>query len=119
MMHKKIISLFLLSVFLLVPVAALAVEGFDAGARPGLNLGAGGQWLNGIITTIISFLWVLFIAFAIIMFLVAGFQFLVAQGEPEGVKKAQKSLLWGAIGIFVGIVAFLLPFIIRLKIFGA
>lgn len=114
-MYKKIISLFSLSL-ILFPTIIVAAP-FDAGQRPGVNVNAGGQWLIDVITQIISFLWILFIAFAVIMFIVAGFQFLAAQGEPEGVKKAQKSVLWGSIGVFLGVMAFLLPFIIRLWIF--
>src|SRR3989344_34982 len=115
-MSKKVFPIIFTSILLLLPIVVVAA-GFEAGPRPASNLTADNQWLTGVITGIISFLWILFIAFAIIMFIVAGFPFLSAQGEPEGIKKAQKSILWGAIGIFLGIVAFLLPFVIRFWVF--
>lgn len=101
-----------MSVLLLLPTITFAAP-FDAGARPVPNLNAGTPWLLNIITGIIGLLWVLFIAFAVIMFIVAGFFFLKAQGEPAELVTARKALLWGMIGVVVGIIAFLLPFIIR------
>lgn len=116
MMNQKIILLILFSILLLSPIVSLAAP-FDAGTRPGTNLNAGTQWLNDLITSLISSIWMLFVAFAIIMFIAAGFLFLKAQGEPAEVGTARKALLWGVIGFAVGILAFLLPFIVRLWIF--
>lgn len=115
--NKKILfSAISLSVLMLLPVAVFSAP-FDAGVRPVVNVGANDQILTTIVTRIISLIWEAFIAFAIIMFIVAGFQFLAAQGEPDGVGKAKKSVLWGVIGLIVGILAFLLPFIVRWWIF--
>lgn len=114
-MNKKLLSIISFGGLLLSPGIILAA--FDAGRRPEPNLNAGNQWLTNLITAILSSIWMLFIAFAIIMFLVAGFQFLKAQGEPGEVATARKSLLWGMVGVLVGVLAFLLPFIIRYWIF--
>ncbi|OGZ66430.1 MAG: hypothetical protein A3C50_02475 [Candidatus Staskawiczbacteria bacterium RIFCSPHIGHO2_02_FULL_43_16] len=65
-----------------------------------------------VINATLNLIWILLVIFAIIMFIVAGFQFLSARGEPEGIKKAQQSVLWGAVGMVVAIIAFSLPKII-------
>lgn len=110
-MNKKLFPIVSLSILLLLPIVAVAA-GFDAGNRPPTNVAANNATILAIITNTFNLLWLIFVAFAIVMFLVAGFQFLAAQGEPDGVKKAQKSVLWGAIGVALGILAFLIPFII-------
>lgn len=110
-MNKKIVSTFIASIFSLMPILSLAA--FDAGTRPAFNLTANDQWLTNLITGAFTLLWSLFIAFAIIMFIVAGFQFLSAQGEPDNLSKARKSVLWGVVGVVMGFLAFLIPFIVR------
>lgn len=115
-MYKKIFSIISSGALLLLPVTVFGAP-FDAGTRPGANINADQQWLNGIITALISSIWMLFVAFAIIMFIVAGFAFLKSQGEPSEIATARRALLWGIIGVAVGVLAFLLPFIIQLWIF--
>ncbi|MFY9462516.1 MAG: hypothetical protein WAP51_04940, partial [Candidatus Sungiibacteriota bacterium] len=44
-------------------------------------------------------------AIAIIMILVAAFQFLTAAGNEEKVSTARKSLMWGLVGIAVALFA--------------
>lgn len=102
MIHKKL--MIITAVLLVLPVTSLAivVPTNAPGTIAGFSLG----WL---INVILDFIWIIFFAFSIIMFIWAGFQFLSAQGEPEGVKTAQKSVMWGAVGVAVAIVAFSLP----------
>lgn len=66
-----------------------------------------------VIIAILNFIWPIFIGFAIIMLLLAGFLFLTAQGEPSKVKEARFAVIWGVVGIIVGILAFSIPFIVR------
>ena len=54
--------------------------------------------------------------FAIVMFVLAGFQMLQAQGDPEGVGKARMSVIWGMVGVALGILAFSIPFFVRTQI---
>ena len=97
--NKKLITLSVLLTLLVSPLIAFALPG---------------QVLNipGVMLSIISFIWPLFVGFAIIMFLVAGFLFLTASGDPGKVKSAKDALIWGIVGVIVGILAFSLPFII-------
>lgn len=51
-------------------------------------------------------------AIAIIMILVAAFQFITAGGNEEKVATARKSLMWGLIGLAVALFAYVaLPFV--------
>lgn len=112
-MNKKVFSLFLSIILSFLPITALA--DFSSGEVP---FASNPQNFNvftivsDIITKILNLMWVVLVAFAMIMFLVAAFQFLSAQGEPEEIKKARNSLIWGVVGLAVAIIAFSLPRII-------
>ena len=114
-MNKKIVSV--LTFFLVTaPIAAIAATP-DFGTPPAISTNSTQAnailFINNTLGFILDIIWIVFIAFAVIMFLVAGFQFLSAQGEPDGVSKARKSLIWGSIGVVVAVAAFVLPFIVR------
>lgn len=111
-MLKKIL---LLSLIALVAIPAIGVA-IDFGRPPEVQDQPNAESANFVLNflgSILDILWIIFIAFAIIMFIVAGFQFLAAQGEPEGLGKAKKAVLWGVIGVVVAIAAFTLPFFIK------
>ncbi|OGZ66432.1 MAG: hypothetical protein A3C50_02465 [Candidatus Staskawiczbacteria bacterium RIFCSPHIGHO2_02_FULL_43_16] len=117
-MTRKIVLSLLTLLVLIIPGIGLAAGPF--GDAPGIvtnpNQLPGGSFtvfFGNLIGKILDVLWIVFIAFAIIMFIVAGFQFLAAQGEPDGVGKARKFLLWGVIGVLVAVAAFTIPFFIR------
>lgn len=57
-------------------------------------------------TKIISMTWAIFAGFSVVCFIIAGFMFLTAQGEPEKLKAARSAVIWGFIGIIVGIIAY-------------
>src|SRR3989338_2131195 len=103
-MSKKIIILFVWTGMVLPFIA----RAFDP---PALG---GGEIINVLVlfNRIFSFLWPLFVVFAILMFIFSGYIFLVAKGDPGKIKLAKDALLWGIIGVGVGILAFSLPFII-------
>lgn len=103
---------------IIATAAGPAPAGFDAGTRPVVGSAADSATLLSILTGVFTLIWTVFIAFAIIMFIIAGFQFLSARGEPGELEKARHSLIWGSIGVAVAILAFLLPFIIRGYVFG-
>lgn len=109
MVNKKIFLLLLLTTLFVLPIIVLAGE-FNAGNVPFApeNFDVG-NIITGTITKTLNLIWILLVIFAIIMFIVAGFQFLAARGEPEGIKKAQLSVLWASVGLVVAIVAFSVP----------
>ncbi len=69
-----------------------------------------------VINAVFAILWPLFAAFAVIMFIYAGFLFLNASGDAGKVGDARQAVLWGTVGIAVGLLAFSIPFIIKLLI---
>ena len=54
-----------------------------------------------LIDAIINIIFMLAIAIAPIMFIVAGFYFVTAAGEPEKINMAKKMILWTLIGLLV------------------
>lgn len=100
----KLISVSLL----LLPVVSVAqVGGME---NPGLNLAILGIAVGRVV-------WVAFTIIAVIAFVVAGVQFLTAQGDPEKISRAKMSFVWGIAGIIVGIIAFSIILIIRNSLF--
>lgn len=57
-------------------------------------------------SNIIDKIWIIFAAFAVIMFIYAGIMFLTANGEASKLTTARHAVLWGVIGVIVGILAF-------------
>ena len=106
-MNKKIIA----SVSLLVLAAMPMIASADI-PNPTIPEQQGGNVID-IINTILNFIWPVFIGVAVIFFLVAAFIFVTANGDPGKVGAARQSLLWGVIGIVVGVIAFSLPFLIQ------
>jgi len=58
-----------------------------------------------LIDAIINIIFYLAIAIAPIMFIVAGFHFITAVGDPEKIKTAKRIILWTLIGLLVVISA--------------
>ena len=104
---KKVFPILFVAMVLLAPLPVLA--DFDAGQAPFAQGQPVDTLVNNIINATLNLIWILLVIFAIIMFIVAGFQFLSARGEPEEIKKAQQSMLWGAVGMVVAIIAFSVP----------
>jgi len=104
-MNKKIFILSLL--FLFLPVLALAQFVPPVlGAVP-----AGG--IIGIVNISLTLVWIIFVAIAVIMFVVAGIQFLTAQGDPSKIATARQSVIWGSVGIVVALIAFSVIAVLR------
>jgi len=106
-MNKKLIALSAL-VALALPVVSLAVEG--VGANPPATTVIG---IVYIINQVVNIVWWVFIAIAIILFLVTGILFLNAHGDPGKLETARQALIWGTVGVFVGIIAFSIIFIVK------
>ncbi len=106
-MNKKLITSINVAVVLALPVFALAFNpGAIPNSVPGLTIGA-------LVDIVFSIVWPVVVAFSIIMFILAGFMFMTAQGDAEKINTARSSVIWGAVGIAVALIAFSIPFIVR------
>ncbi|MCK4520866.1 hypothetical protein KAT95_03345 [Candidatus Parcubacteria bacterium] len=59
-----------------------------------------------LVNSIVNFIFMLAIAIAPIMFIIAGFAFITAAGDPAKVQKAKDIALWTAIGLMVVLMAY-------------
>jgi hypothetical protein len=99
---KKEISFLLLVAFIALPQLALA-DGFTViqlNQLKSFNLD-----IVKLIEAILNILWPITVAVVIAMFMWAGVQFLLAQGDPAKIAVARQSLIWGFVGIIVIILA--------------
>ena len=71
-------------------------------AQPAVQIGS----IYALVTQIERLMWIVFGGIAVIMFVVAGIQFLTAGGQPEKIQAARSSLIWGIAGVVVAIVAY-------------
>jgi membrane protein implicated in regulation of membrane protease activity len=94
-MFKKVLFLILLAVLICSPSAfVLALKSY--GSAPGL-----GQIVSGIANAA----WIIFTVFAVVMFVSAGIMFLTSQGDAKKVETARAAVIWGIVGVVVGIIA--------------
>ncbi len=105
-MNKKLITLSVIFTSLALPFVVLGLNHPDF--YPGGDLDTG-----IIIDKIFNFIWPIFGAIAILMFIFAGFLFLTAQGDPTKISSAKKALMWGIIGTAVALLSSSIPFIIN------
>ena len=106
-MHKKILSLFSISILLLLMLPAAVFAQGPANCSNGTAATDPGFWITCIINRIVTIVvWPVFITAVVIMFILAGFKFLTAQGEPTKIIEARKTLIWAVVGVVVGVVAF-------------
>jgi len=106
-MNKKLAVVLSAAVLLAMPAIMLA------DINPGTAPNAQSLNVTQIINIVLNFLWPIFVGFAVIMFLVAGFYFMTAQGDPGKIANARSFVLWAIVGVVVGVLAFSIPFIIR------
>lgn len=104
-MNKKLIILFSLAFLLSLPAVSLAV---NLMGLPGTT-----NDIFKVIGNIFGLIWPIFAGFAVIMFVVAGFLFLTAQGDAAKLKDARNAVVFGAVGVGVGLLAFSIPLIIQ------
>src|SRR5205085_1012676 len=108
-MNKNIIT-GVITAALMLPVMALA---FNAGPIPATNPGLN---VSTLIDTIFNVLWPILVAIIIIMFVLAGFMFLTARGDPDTIGKARQALIWGVAGVVVILLAWSITFVVRNQI---
>lgn len=108
-MNKKLIAASLSAVLLALPAVMLAAQ-FNPGGIPNA---APALTINDLVDIIFSILWPVAVAFFIVMFVIAAFQFFTAQGDPEKIKSARNFVIWGVVGVVVALLAWSIPFIVR------
>ena len=104
-MNKKIISASGVIALLALPALAFAVPA---------QLGGNIYGLTGTLTDIVAnVLWTVAVTFVIVMFVIAGFKFMTAQGDPGKVGEARNAVIWGTAGTAVIILAWSLLAIVK------
>lgn len=99
-MNKKLIISFALTTLLALPVLVFAAP--PAGVP---ILGIGG--IANALSSIENFVFAIFLALAVIMFIVAGYYFLISD-----VTKGRSAVIYGTIGVGVAILSYSIVFIV-------
>jgi len=68
------------------------------------------------VTVLFNVFWIIAVAFIVVMFVLAGFKFFTAQGDPSKVQEATRAVVYGIIGVAVVILAFSIIAIVRLTL---
>lgn len=106
-MNKKILVLYLASLILILPVV-VAAGGVEIPDTPRGDLN-----ITTLINGIFGIIWPFFAALAIFAYLLAGFLFLTSKGNPQKVDEARAAVVWGSVGIAVGILSLSIPWVIK------
>lgn len=96
---KILLSLFVLSL-ILMPFLALA-QGTSNASLPTLTLATLPQSLPNVVSQVINALLYVVGTVAVIFLIIAGFQFIVAAGNPDGVQKARAAALNTVLGLII------------------
>jgi len=105
-MNKKLAAVVSSAALLALPALAFA----GVLAPPPLPNTTVDVW--GVINKIIGFIWPIFFGVAIVMFLISGFMFLTAAGDPNKIKLGRDALIWGIVGVLVGVLSISIPYIV-------
>ena len=97
-----------LTALLLLPVIALAQPGTLTVSLPVL--------ISNLVATALQVLWIIAIGFVVIMFVIAGFKYLTAQGESSKIDEANKAIIWGTVGTAVIVLAWSIISLVRIQI---
>lgn len=102
MSNKKNITpiILALSVAMLLPLLASAITFSNTPATNGIT---SIPWL---ISSVVSIVWQGFAGLAVVMFIIAGAQFLLAEGDPEKLRTARRFIIWGVVGVAVAILGY-------------
>jgi len=66
-----------------------------------------------VITVLFQVFWMIAVAFVVVMFVLAGFKFFTAQGDPSKVHEATRAVVYGIVGTAVVILSFSMVVIVR------
>lgn len=107
-MNKKIGIISASVVALLLPAIGLA--------QPGVLTLPVTTVVDGIINVGLYILWAVAVAFVIIMFSIAGFKYLTAEGQQAKIDEANKAVIWGTVGTAVVVLAWSIVSLVRVQI---
>jgi len=102
MINKKILFIILLGVILLPTIILAQLRDYG-----------GGTSLSGMVSGLERAAWIIFGLIVVVCFVAAGVIFLTAQGQPDKIKTAQSAVIWGVVGVIVGILAYSIMAIIQ------
>jgi len=102
---KKIVLSLAAVAVLIAPVAAMAID-YTVPQQQSLDV-------PGLVDKILTPVWQIFIGLAVIMIIVAGVLFLTAGGAAEKIATARQALIWGVVGIAIGVLAFSITYIVK------
>ena len=91
---KRILPTLVLFMALALPVMVLA----DEPSPP--------TTIQGLINAVTPVVWVIFGFIVLICFVYAGVKFLTAGGSPDKLEDARKGVMYGVVGVAVGIIAY-------------
>ena len=105
---NKIISVFAILVVLVFPVVTAA--------QPGELTIPISDVILSLLLIVQNILWMIAVTFTIVMFVLAGFQYLTAKGDPSKIQDANKSIIWGSAGATVIVLAWSVISVVRVQI---
>ncbi len=111
-MKQKIFALTLVGLSIAVPFVALAqVTQPIPSVQPRIDITDVGTFL-ALLNRIVGYIFTILMIVAVIFILRAAFTYLTAGGDPARVGTAHNSLIYAAVAIAVGIVAYSVPLIV-------
>ena len=115
-MNKKIFLIFGVTFLIMSPPLILLASG------PNIVDIAGGltpeDVFGNVKDAVLRILWSISIGFVIIMFSLAGFKYLTAEGDSNKISEANKAVIWGLLGATVIVLAWSVVSIIGSCIYG-
>jgi len=96
--QKIILSLAVLSLITL----PIAVSAYTSPTEPGSTVAD----VEGLVSSLVGKIWIVFAAIAVVMFVFAGVTFLLAGGAPEKIATARSAAIWGVVGVVVMVLSF-------------
>ncbi len=105
-MNKKITVALASTILLVLPLVSMAIVFTGQPGESNINII---YVIQGILTTT----WWAFMGLVVILFIIAGISFLTAEGDPTKLEQARQFVLWGTVGVIVGVLAFSAIIIVR------
>ncbi len=115
-MSKKTVVQFVLVLLSTYPVITLAQVVLPS--IPGEYGGTIGGIVDVAADVILTAVWTIAVTFVVIMFVLAGFKYLTAQGDPTKVSEAHRAVIWGLAGTAVIVLSWSVISAVRLQFGG-
>ena len=108
---KKILPVFFLLTFLVLPALAMAAP--EVPDDPIEPIFSSGEELLNMLDTIADWAFAILLGVAALVLIVGGIQFITAQGDSTKIATARQWLIWALVGVAVGVAAKGLVAVIR------